>query len=134
MNKKKKKFFGDLGKDEVVSKEQIRFIKLMVEDYDFYYKFNPFLDQDWLNPPELRHIARTIKELRHAGQPVNYDSILFIIEKHYDITQENQWISWEICKAVLKEAKDMVDVSSWRRYFLNRLNTRLLEEPFSNDW
>lgn len=121
------KFFYEEDPDRRVSKEQMRFMKLLVENRDFFFKFNLYLDQNWLNPPELRHIARAIKELHRAGQPVTYDALSSTIVGHYDMSREDQQISWLICEAVLKECKELDYPDGWEKIFLSRLDELLAQ-------
>lgn len=105
-----------------VSKEQIQFIKLMIEDRDFLFWTNDLVKQEWFDVPEMRDIIRVIRDFYDQGFPISYKELRNVLEGHYDTSTENREISWLILSAILDEMEKSKDMG-WKGMFLERLRT-----------
>lgn len=109
-----------------VTYEQEAFIKFMVEDSDFLFQVYVLLDQNWFDVPEMRDIARTIKDMYRSGALITYDSVLEKIAQRYGSPDESKTISLEMIKTILEECQGNECLEDkgeewYKRYFVKRL-------------
>ena len=133
------KYFIDEGDPlgEWVPKEELVFIKFMIEDRDFFFKVYPLIDQNWFTLPEFRDIARTLKDMYRSGVDVTYPNLSVELLHHYDLSDITKEISWGIICELLEECQEDwclegFDIDWYKWYFVDRL-VKFIPIP-GNEW
>lgn len=140
MTEREPSFFTDKGEPlgEWIPKQELAFIKFMVEDPDFFFQVYPLINQNWFSVPELRDIVRTMKDLHDDGVEVTYRSLSEEMVQHYDLADLSKEISWGIITGVLEDCQgdeclDGFDRDWYEKYFIDRLIIRQ-DDVDSKEW
>ena len=126
-------FFRETGPFKMIGDDQVQFIKLLVEDPEFFHLVNDRVDQNWFREPEMRHIIRTVQELYAEVGKATYGMVLEAMRPHYDLSIENKEMSWIIINEVLEDAENAGDFG-WKKLFLHQIDEEITSMDAPANW